>query len=74
MLNTLVVKFMRRPLDLAGMLPFDKQVPEMMKRQKMALIENPRSLFSSRISACARIVNGVRAGRKESFFTRLFGL
>jgi flagellar biosynthesis protein FlhG len=74
MLNTLVVKFMRRPLDLAGMLPFDKQVPEMMKRQKMALIENPRSLFSSRISACARIVSGVRAGRKESFFTRLFGL
>jgi flagellar biosynthesis protein FlhG len=74
MLNTLVVKFMNRPLDLIGVLPFDKQVPGMIKRQKLLCIENPRSLFSSRISACARAVSGVRAVRKEGFFTRLLGL
>jgi flagellar biosynthesis protein FlhG len=74
MLNTLVVKFMGRPLELIGVLPFDKQVPGMMKRQKMACIENPHSLFSTRIAACARALIGVRVVRKESFFTRLFGL
>jgi flagellar biosynthesis protein FlhG len=74
MLNTLVVKFMGRPLDLIGVLPFDKQVPGMMKRQKLVLIENPRSLFSSRMAACARAISGVRPVTKEGFFTRLFGL
>jgi flagellar biosynthesis protein FlhG len=74
MLNAVVVKFMGRPLDLIGVLPFDKQVPGMMKRQKIVCIENPRSLFSSRIAACARAVTGVRPVRKEGFFARLFGL
>jgi flagellar biosynthesis protein FlhG len=71
MLNALVVKFMNRPLDLMGMLPYDKQVPGMMKRQKLAVIENPRSIFSSRIAACARTVIGLRPVRKESLFARL---
>jgi flagellar biosynthesis protein FlhG len=74
MLNTLVVKFMGRPLDLIGMLPFDRQVPGMMKRRKMILIESPRSLFSSRMAACARWVSGVQAAHKKGFFARVLGL
>ncbi len=73
MLNALVVKFMHRPLDLIGMLPFDKQVSGMMRRQKLSLIENPNSVFSSRMSACARTVSGMRPACKQSFFARLLG-
>lgn len=72
-LNTLVVKFLRKPLCMAGMLPFDKQVPALAKRQKLALIENPGSLFSMRIKNCARAVSGVQSIKKESFFKRIFG-
>jgi flagellar biosynthesis protein FlhG len=73
-LNTLVVKFLKRPLDLLGMLPFDKQVSILAKRQKMVLVENPRSLFAGRISAIARAMSGVQSLRKEGFFSRLFKL
>jgi flagellar biosynthesis protein FlhG len=73
-LNTLVVKFIRRPLEMIGMVPFDKDVPILVKRQKMALIENPRSLFSIRIGNCARMISGVQAMKKESFFARLLDL
>jgi flagellar biosynthesis protein FlhG len=70
-LNTLVVKFLGRPLDMIGMVPADTQVSVLIKRQKMALIENPRSLFSIRIGNCARMLSGIRAMKKEGFFARL---
>ena len=73
-LNTLVVKFLKRPVDLIGMLPFDKQVSVLAKKQKMMLMENPRSLFSGRMSAIARALSGVQASRHEGFFARLFKL
>jgi flagellar biosynthesis protein FlhG len=72
-LNTLVVKFLRKPLGMAGMLPFDKQVPALAKRQKLAFIENPGALFSIRIKNCARAVSGVQSIKKEGFFKRIFG-
>ena len=72
-LNTLVVKILKKPLGMAGMLPFDKQVPALAKRQKLALLENPGSLFSMRIKNCARAVSGVQSIKKESFFKRIFG-
>jgi flagellar biosynthesis protein FlhG len=71
-LNTLVVKFLKRPLDLIGMLPFDKQVSALAKRQKMVLTENPRSPFAGRMSAIARAISGVPTLRKEGFFARMF--
>jgi flagellar biosynthesis protein FlhG len=74
MLNTLVVKFMGRPLDLIGILPFDRQVPGLMKQRKMILVENPRSLFSSRMAACARLMSGVQAVHTKGFFARVLGL
>jgi flagellar biosynthesis protein FlhG len=73
-LNTLVVKFLKRPLELIGMLPFDKQVSLLAKRQKMLLTENPRSIFAVRMSGVARAISGVRASRTEGFFARIFKL
>ena len=73
-LNTLVVKFLKRPLELIGMLPFDKQVSLLAKRQKMLLTENPRSLFAVRVSGVARAISGVRTSRAEGFFARIFKL
>jgi ATPases involved in chromosome partitioning len=73
-LNTLVVKFLKRPLELIGILPFDKQVSLLAKRQKMVLMENPRSLFAGRMAAIARTISGVQASRREGFFARLFKL
>ena len=71
-LNTLVVKFLKRPLDFIGMLPYDKQVSVLAKRQKMVMLEDARSLFAGRMSAIARAISGVRVSRRESFFSRLF--
>jgi flagellar biosynthesis protein FlhG len=72
MLNTVVVKFQGKPLDMIGILPFERQLTELARRQKMMLVENPRSLFSSRMIACARWVSCVQDCNKEGFFARLF--
>jgi flagellar biosynthesis protein FlhG len=71
MLNAVVVKFQGKSLDMIGMLPFDRQLPGLVRRQKMMLVENPRSLFSSRMFSCARAVSCVGDSANEGFFTRL---
>lgn len=73
-LNTLVVKFLTRPLELIGVLPFDKQVSILAKKQKIVFTENPRSVFAGRMTSVARAVGGLQAARKEGFFARLFNL
>ncbi len=74
MLNTLVVKFLGRRLDLIGMVPYDKQMPILLKRQKLFGPDTKGSLFSLHVRACARTLCGVQALTKDGLFKRLFGL
>jgi len=73
-LNALVVKFLKRPLELIGIVPMDKQAAVLVKRQKLMIMENPRSLFAVRVGNCARALCGVRTTQKEGFFERLLNL
>lgn len=73
-LNALVVKFLKRPLSLAGVVSNDKQVAALAQRQKMAFIENPRGAFAIRIAAIARSLGGISAVNREGFFARIFKL
>jgi flagellar biosynthesis protein FlhG len=73
-LNALVVKFLYKPLEMLGMLPFDRQIPALIRHQKLAVMENPRSLFSLRIRNCARTLCGVAQIKKEGFFARILGV
>ena len=73
-LNALVVKFLKRPLELIGIAPLDNQATILAKRQKLSIIENPRSLFAVRIGNCARKLSGVRILKNESFFARLLNV
>jgi flagellar biosynthesis protein FlhG len=71
-LNALVVKFLKRPLGLLGVVPVDTQVALLAKRQKMALMENPRGVFAARIATMARALCGAKTEHKEGFFARIF--
>jgi flagellar biosynthesis protein FlhG len=70
-LNALVVKFLNRPLELLGIIPFDKQVAVSVRKQVAMALSQPRSLFASRMQQCARHLCGASAVKKESFFTRI---
>jgi flagellar biosynthesis protein FlhG len=71
-LNALVVRFMGHPLDLLGVMPSDGEIPRLIKRQKVCLLEQPRRESSVRIVTMARRLCGLPPGRKDSFFMRIF--
>jgi flagellar biosynthesis protein FlhG len=71
-LNALVVRFLKRPLDCLGVIPFDKQVGSAVRRQSVMSIAYPRSLFASRLQQAGRMLCGLPAEvRNGNFFSRL---
>jgi flagellar biosynthesis protein FlhG len=71
-LQTLVKNFLHKEISLAGMLPFDKDVPRMVREQRSVIQTKPSSTFAIRIVACARMLCGMPSRSRESFFSRLF--
>lgn len=71
-LNALVLKFLKRSLQLYGNLPIYKEVGRYVRKQRLMLLEKKNTVFSLRLSGVARRVNGLPSGVKESFFERLF--
>jgi flagellar biosynthesis protein FlhG len=73
-LNSLVVKFIQRPLVCAALLPLDAAVPRAV-RQQQALMETSRgSDFARRMLELARNICGTQAvaPSRGGFFARLF--
>jgi len=70
-LNALVVKFLSKPLQFNGTVPFDKQVGLSVRKQAPLVISQPHSLFSDRIMQCARAYCRIPMKRKRGFFSRL---
>jgi len=71
-LNAIVVKFLKKPLELLGTLPFDRDLPKCVRRQKLLVVEKAESGFTVRIQAIARKISGSVPVRKQSFFSRLW--
>ena len=71
-LNTLVVKFLKRPLVHFGTLPFYPEVGRAVRRQYSILEEHKNSLFSIRLHGIARRLQGNEILRRQGFFERLF--
>jgi flagellar biosynthesis protein FlhG len=70
-LNALVVKFLGTPLSLLGILPYDKQVRQFVKRQAPIADETNRSGFAAKTALCARSLIGGAVARRENFFARI---
>jgi flagellar biosynthesis protein FlhG len=71
-LNALVIKFLKVPLELAGIVSYDAELPRLIKKQKVVLLEQPMRQVSQQISQCARKICGLPVVKKEHFFSRLF--
>jgi flagellar biosynthesis protein FlhG len=73
-LNTLVVRFLQRPLDLLGIVPSDPQIPRLVRRQRILLLDEPGRTAAKRIVAAAHALAGTPVPAKvEGFFSRFFG-
>ncbi len=71
-LNTLSSRFLKRKLNCAGILPSDRDIPRMVRRQKLITVEKPNSTFSVRLAGCARKICGIPAVSNQGFFSRVF--
>jgi flagellar biosynthesis protein FlhG len=71
-LNALVIKFLKRSLQLYGTLPMYREVGRYVRRQRLLLLEKKNTVFSMRIHGVARRLGGLPARAKTGFFERLF--
>jgi flagellar biosynthesis protein FlhG len=70
-LNALVVRFLERPLDRLGIIPFDKQVGSAVRRQSAMVVAHPHTVFAARVQQACRVLCGVPPAQKENFFSRM---
>ncbi len=72
-LNALVVKFLKRPLELYGVLVTDREIQRFGRMQNLLRAEGANSRFAYRTAILARKVSGCSTAVKNGFFSRLFG-
>lgn len=73
-LNSLVVKFLNKPLSLLGILPHDPEIARLVRRQKVLFLEKPLAVFSKEIDGIAQKLSGSVLVSKRSFFERFFSV
>ncbi len=71
-LNTLVVKFLKQPLELLGILLFNREIPKSVRRQRLMVLDKTGDNFSLRIAAAARRLCGMASPVKRTGFFRKF--
>ncbi len=71
-LNTLVVKFLKRPVDFFGSLPVNRDVPQYVKKQKLIVLDKGHEQFNNRVIDIVRRISGIHVVRKESFFLKFW--
>lgn len=71
-LNALVVKFLKRPLELFGTLPLDRDVSQCVKKQKLMVLDKGHDAFNKKVLEIARKVSGVQVIQKQGFFSRFW--
>jgi flagellar biosynthesis protein FlhG len=71
-LNTLVVKFLKRPVELVGILNSNSDVPRYVRRQQVLILDKGQEQTASRIKAIARKLSGLTFAGKQGFFSRFW--
>ena len=71
-LNTLVVKFLKRPLELFGCMLMDPDVPQYVKKQKLIVLDKGHEQFNGKVLDITRKISGAQVDKKQSFFTRFW--
>ncbi|MBD3345481.1 MAG: AAA family ATPase [Chitinivibrionales bacterium] len=72
-LGSIAKKFLNRSVVLSGILPYDKAVPQLIRKQQILFLKKPKQLMSCRIKSIARSLCSVPSRGEEGFFGRLFG-
>jgi flagellar biosynthesis protein FlhG len=71
-LNALVVKFLKQPLELLGILLFNREMPKFVKRQRLMVLDKKGNDFSVRIAAAARRLSGITPVKRTGFFKKFW--
>ncbi|KMQ50604.1 Flagellar synthesis regulator FleN [Chitinispirillum alkaliphilum] len=71
-LNALVVKFLKKPLELASVLCTEREVKRNVHAQKLLLKEHPNNRYVIRVGSLARKISGLPDSKRESFFARMW--
>lgn len=70
-LNAIVVKFLKDPVELWGILPFNKELPKSVRKQRVLVLDKPYDPFSRLMRSIVSKVIGVPSGSRPGFFARL---
>lgn len=71
-LNALVVKFLKQPLELLGILLFNREIPKSVRRQRLIVLDKTGDGFSVRIAAAARKLSGVAPVKRTGYFRKFW--
>jgi flagellar biosynthesis protein FlhG len=71
-INTIVVKFLKKPLELYGCLPMSKELQRMIRMQKI-MSSDKTDGWIGRLQLITRKICGLPCEARESFFSRLLG-
>lgn len=71
-LNALVVKFLKKPLELLGVLLVNREIPAYVRRQRLLVLEKSSNIFTVRIQAIARKICGLPQVNKKGFFRKFW--
>lgn len=69
-LNAIVVKFLKRPLEMLGTLPFDRELSRCVRNQKLFVLEKGGNQFSMRIKTIAGKIRGISRSPGKGFFAK----
>lgn len=71
-IRSLVKKFLKKDLTLAGIIPFDKAVSRYIRAQKNIFNEKRSSVIAKKIQNVARKLCGMQQVKTDGFFARIF--
>jgi flagellar biosynthesis protein FlhG len=72
-LNTLVIRFLKKPLELLDIVPSDPEIARLVRKQKSLMVEDPKRTACLRITNCGRKLTGLPVQKRSGFFARLLG-
>lgn len=69
-LNTIVLKFLKKSVEIWGILPINKDIPRYVRKQSVFVLDKPYDQFSKRTGSIVRKVSGISCYQKQGFFAR----
>ena len=71
-LNALVIKFLKKPLEMLGTIPMNREISRYIRKQRIMILEKTHDQFSIRIQGVARKMIGLPIMQRQGFFGKLW--